>query len=96
LSKFSAANGAKSWTSSIRDPWEERRVYVRRSQLPQGGEGLFAKRDIKHKEIIALYNGIKVSFNSNPYCLNHNHTHRQEGHQAQGDHCALQWDQGIF
>ena len=43
-----------------RDPWEEERVYVSQSHLPQGGEGLFAKRDIRQREIIALYNGIKV------------------------------------
>ena len=43
-----------------RDPWEEERVYVSQSRLPQGGEGLFAKRDIRQREIIALYNGIKV------------------------------------
>jgi hypothetical protein len=44
----------------FRDPWEEKNVYVCTSKLPQGGEGLFARRDIKPKEVIALYNGIKV------------------------------------
>ncbi len=29
------------------DPWEAEKVEVRPSELPQGGEGLFAKRDIK-------------------------------------------------
>jgi hypothetical protein len=35
-------------------------VYVSSSRLPQGGEGLFARRDIRKREVIALYNGIKV------------------------------------
>ena len=31
------------------------------SNNPEGGEGLFAKKDIAPKEILALYNGIKVN-----------------------------------
>ena len=43
----------------LRDPWEDSRIYVSQSQLPQGGEGLFAKKDLAAKEVAALYNGIK-------------------------------------
>lgn len=44
----------------LRDPFEAERCEVGESRLPQGGEGLFAVRDIKKKEIVALYSGIKV------------------------------------
>ena len=47
-----------------RDPWEEERVYVTDSLLPQGGEGLFAKKDFKTKELICLYNGIRLRTSS--------------------------------
>ena len=53
----------------LRDPWEETRVYVRESQLPQGGEGLYARRDFGVKEVAALYNGIK--FKSSTYAADH-------------------------
>jgi len=44
----------------LREPWEAERSEVKESLLPQGGEGLFAKRDIERREVVALYNGIKV------------------------------------
>jgi hypothetical protein len=44
-------------------------VYVSSSRLPQGGEGLFARRDIRQREVIALYNGIKVCTVGMPYGL---------------------------
>jgi len=44
----------------LRDPWEETKVVVKESNLPQGGEGLFAVKDIDAREIVAMYNGIKV------------------------------------
>jgi len=53
----------------LRDPWEDKRVYVSDSLLPQGGEGLFAKKDIDKKETVALYNGIK--FKSSTYAAEH-------------------------
>ena len=53
----------------LRDPWEESRVYVSESGLPQGGEGLFAKQDFGLKEVVALYNGIK--FKSSTYAAEH-------------------------
>jgi SET domain-containing protein len=33
---------------------------VKESRLPQGGEGLFARRDIGKNEVVSLYNGIKI------------------------------------
>ena len=53
----------------LRDPWEDSRIYVSQSQLPQGGEGLFAKKDLAAKEVAALYNGIK--FKSSTYAADH-------------------------
>eukprot|EP00092_Neocalanus_flemingeri_P016786 GFUD01018155.1.p1 GENE.GFUD01018155.1~~GFUD01018155.1.p1 ORF type:complete len:540 (-),score=94.96 GFUD01018155.1:837-2456(-) len=53
----------------LRDPWEDKKVYVGDSMLPQGGEGLFAKRDIEKREVVALYNGIK--FKSSTYASEH-------------------------
>jgi len=44
----------------LRDPWETERIYVDESELPQGGEGLFAKKDFVAGDIVALYNGIKI------------------------------------
>ena len=60
-----------------RDPWEEERVYVSQSHLPQGGEGLFAKRDIRQREIIALYNGIKVGIRQMVYCAFRNRNRKE-------------------
>ena len=53
----------------VRDPWEETKVRVDQSKLPQGGEGLFAKKDIERCEVVALYNGIK--FKSSTYAADH-------------------------
>ena len=45
----------------IPDPWEVEMVYVGESLLPQGGEGLFAKKDIPKKNLLSLYNGVRLS-----------------------------------
>ena len=42
---------------------------VGESLLPQGGEGLFAKKDLLAKEVASLYNGIKVK--SGTYAAEH-------------------------
>ena len=42
---------------------------VGESLLPQGGEGLFAKKDLVAKEVASLYNGIKVK--SGTYASEH-------------------------
>uniref|UniRef100_A0A0K2UHP2 SET domain-containing protein n=3 Tax=Lepeophtheirus salmonis TaxID=72036 RepID=A0A0K2UHP2_LEPSM len=44
----------------IRDPYEEDNVFVKESLLPQGGEGLFAKKDIQERSVFCLYNGIRI------------------------------------
>ena len=48
----------------IPDPWESEMVYVKDSLLPQGGEGLFAKKDIPQKHLICLYNGVRLNASS--------------------------------
>jgi hypothetical protein len=37
----------------VRDPYERRNVYVAPSTIPGAGEGLFAKRDIEERELVA-------------------------------------------
>ena len=46
------------------DPWESNMVYVANSLLPQGGEGLFAKKDIESKELLSLFNGVRLNTSS--------------------------------
>ena len=43
----------------LRDPYEERLTEVRVSEVPGGGEGLFAKVDIEPGTLVAIYNGVK-------------------------------------
>ncbi len=43
------------------EPWEAMHVYVRESQLPQGGEGLFAKKSIAKGSVLSFYNGIRLN-----------------------------------
>ena len=51
----------------LRDPWEDTRVYVSGSGLPQGGEGLFAKKDFGEKEVVALGDvHVEVAVESDP------------------------------
>jgi hypothetical protein len=37
----------------VRDPYERRNVYVAPSTIPGAGEGLFAKRDMEERELVA-------------------------------------------
>jgi hypothetical protein len=37
----------------VRDPYERRNVYVSPSTIPGAGEGLFAKRDMEERELVA-------------------------------------------
>ena len=46
------------------DPWEFEMVYVGQSKLEQGGEGVFAKRDIPSKKLVSIYNGIRLGTSS--------------------------------
>jgi len=43
----------------LRDPYEKRYVYVKESQVPLAGEGLWAKTDIKAGQLVALFNGVR-------------------------------------
>ena len=45
----------------IAEPWETRHVYVKESNLPQGGEGLFAKESMTKGSLLAFYNGIRLN-----------------------------------
>jgi hypothetical protein len=43
-----------------RDPYERKAVYAAPSTLPNAGEGLFAKRDLAPRELVAYFGlGIK-------------------------------------
>jgi len=42
-----------------RDPYEMRHVFVKNSEIPFAGEGLWAKTDIKKGSLVALFNGVK-------------------------------------
>ena len=43
------------------DPYEARTVYVAESGIAGAGEGLFARRDLAEGQLVALYNGVRVS-----------------------------------
>ncbi len=43
----------------LRDPYERSRVRVRRSLVPGGGEGLFARRDLPRGAVASFYNGVR-------------------------------------
>lgn len=42
------------------EPYEKSAVYVKESNIPGAGEGLFARRKLAAGELVALFNGIKV------------------------------------
>lgn len=46
----------------VGDPYEARAVEVRTSSVEGGGEGLYARRDIKAGEVVAFYNGIRLPY----------------------------------
>ena len=43
------------------DPHERRSVYVGESQLPGGGEGIFARRTFMPGDLVSYFNGIRVT-----------------------------------
>ena len=45
----------------LQDAYEQERVHVRLSLIPNGGEGLFAQRCLSEGEIVSFYNGIRLS-----------------------------------
>ena len=44
-----------------RDPYERRMVVVGHSGEREGGEGLFAVRDLPAKTVAAFYNGVRLA-----------------------------------
>ena len=48
-----------SKTPLLRDPYEKRYVYVKESEVPFAGEGLWAKTAIKEGRVCALFNGVR-------------------------------------
>lgn len=59
----------------LKDPFEEKRVYVDMSKITSAGEGLFAKMCFEEDEVVAFYNGIKLSHeevNNREWHLNNN------------------------
>ena len=48
-----------SKTPHVQDPYDRRHVYVKESQIPSAGEGLWAKTDIKCGQLVALFNGVR-------------------------------------
>jgi hypothetical protein len=60
----------------VRDPYERRNVYVGPSTIPGAGEGLFAKRDMEERELVAylvygyMHNMFTSSiFSSSTFCF---------------------------
>ena len=43
------------------DPYEQWRVYVTQSTIPNAGEGLFARKDLLEGEVASFYNGIRLT-----------------------------------
>ena len=43
------------------DPFEERTVYVAQSGIEGAGEGLFLRRDVRAGDLVALYNGVRMT-----------------------------------
>ena len=48
----------------LADPYEERCVYVDTSTIPLAGQGLFAKRYIRKGQVVAYFNGVGTSHDS--------------------------------
>ena len=46
----------------VPDPYEQRTVEVRKSEVDGGGEGLFAKVDLPKGTIVAFYNGVRIPY----------------------------------
>ena len=44
----------------VRDPYEVMTIKLGKSSIPDSGEGIFAVRDIKAYELLALYNGYQL------------------------------------
>ena len=44
------------------DPYESRLIECRASEIPDSGEGLYAKCDLAKDAIVAFYNGVRLPF----------------------------------
>lgn len=50
-----------SATPLIEDPFEEKIVYVAESIIENAGEGLFLKKNVASGDLVAIYNGVRMS-----------------------------------
>ena len=44
----------------LRDAYEEKMVYVAKSNIEHAGDGLFAQNDVPKNTIVAFFNGLKI------------------------------------
>jgi len=49
-------------TPLLRDPYEQRLVFVAPSQVPMAGEGLYARAEISEGQVLAFYNGVRIRY----------------------------------
>lgn len=49
-----------STTPLLRDPYEHLMVYVKQSEIPMAGEGLFAKMNVQSGTLMSIFNGTRV------------------------------------
>lgn len=48
----------------VRDPYESKYVDIRKSKIPNAGEGVFLKKNVSQGKVIAYFNGIRIEKNS--------------------------------
>ena len=48
----------------LRDPYESKYVDIRKSKIPNAGEGVFLKKNVTQGRVIAYFNGIRIEKNS--------------------------------
>jgi hypothetical protein len=62
-STYKYEESSKTFLSSeptLMDPLDHRNVYIRKSGIPNSGEGTFAKRTILPDEVVMLYAGVRI------------------------------------
>ena len=65
----------------VPDPMESKFVEVRKSEVPGAGEGLFLLKDVGANEIVAFFNGLRVSIED----ANKVVVHRESSHKIWND-----------
>ena len=45
----------------LEDPYEQKTVYVAESMIEAAGDGLFLRRDVEAGDLVAIYNGVRLS-----------------------------------